>query len=84
MKELLRHCHALEVVMTQYYLVVQMSSQGDQHDEFDFEFLGNTSREPFVVQMNVYSKGASNWEQHFFLMARPNCRLPFLLLMWNR
>ncbi|CAA6658353.1 unnamed protein product [Spirodela intermedia] len=31
-----------------------MSSDGPNHHEFDFEFLGNSSGEPILVQTNVY------------------------------
>eukprot|EP00253_Pinus_taeda_P001000 PITA_01000 len=61
-----------------------MSSQGDQHDEFDFEFLGNTSGEPYVVQTNVYSNGVGNREQRIYLWFDPTANFHSYSFLWNR
>ncbi|KAF5741464.1 Xyloglucan endotransglucosylase/hydrolase protein 9 precursor [Tripterygium wilfordii] len=34
-----------------------MSSEGPNHHEFDFEFLGNTTGEPYSIQTNIYVNG---------------------------
>ncbi len=44
-----------------------MSSDGANHNEFDFEFLGNTTGEPYLVQTNVYVNGVGNREQRLNL-----------------
>lgn len=49
----------------------QMSSEGTLHDEFDFEFLGNASGEPYIVQTNIYSNGTGNREQRVYLQPPP-------------
>ncbi|GLJ32853.1 hypothetical protein SUGI_0661800 [Cryptomeria japonica] len=61
-----------------------MSSQGAQHDEFDFEFLGNKSGEPYIVQTNVYSQGVGNREQRLYLWFDPTQDFHSYSFLWNR
>ncbi|XAR68068.1 Xyloglucan:xyloglucosyl transferase [Bertholletia excelsa] len=48
-----------------------MASDGPTHNEFDFEFLGNTTGEPYLVQTNVYVNGVGNREQRLSLWFDP-------------
>ncbi|KAK9284329.1 hypothetical protein L1049_023500 [Liquidambar formosana] len=61
-----------------------MSSDGPTHDEFDFEFLGNTTGEPYVVQTNVYVNGVGNREQRLNLWFDPTTDFHSYSLLWNQ
>ncbi|CAN4103428.1 unnamed protein product [Withania somnifera] len=61
-----------------------MSSDGPTHNEFDFEFLGNTTGEPYTVQTNVYVNGVGNREQRLKLWFDPSKDFHSYSLLWNQ
>ncbi|CAA7394581.1 unnamed protein product [Spirodela intermedia] len=61
-----------------------MSSDGPNHHEFDFEFLGNSSGEPILVQTNVYVNGVGNREQRVGLWFDPTADFHSYGILWNR
>ncbi|XP_073281236.1 xyloglucan endotransglucosylase protein 6-like [Primulina huaijiensis] len=61
-----------------------MSSDGAYHNEFDFEFLGNTSGEPYLVQTNVYVNGVGNREQRLNLWFDPSKDFHSYSISWTQ
>ncbi|GMG98650.1 hypothetical protein Nepgr_000490 [Nepenthes gracilis] len=61
-----------------------MSSDGPNHNEFDFEFLGNTTGEPYLVQTNVYVNGVGNREQRLNLWFDPAKDFHSYSILWNQ
>ncbi|KAJ4976003.1 hypothetical protein NE237_001109 [Protea cynaroides] len=61
-----------------------MSSNGPNHNEFDFEFLGNTTGEPYLVQTNIYVNGVGNREQRLNLWFDPSKDFHSYSILWNQ
>ncbi|RYR27594.1 hypothetical protein HN51_061205 [Arachis hypogaea] len=61
-----------------------MSSEGPNHNEFDFEFLGNTTGEPYSVKTNVYVNGVGNREQRLNLWFDPTKDFHSYSFFWNQ
>ncbi|KAG2704810.1 hypothetical protein I3843_05G022200 [Carya illinoinensis] len=62
-----------------YYL----TSDQPNHDELDFEFLGNVVGQPYLLQTNIYINGFDNREERIKLWFDPAKHFHTYSILWN-
>ncbi|RZC68601.1 hypothetical protein C5167_031839 [Papaver somniferum] len=60
-----------------------LSSNNNEHDEVDFEFLGNRTGQPYILQTNVFTGGSGNREQRINLWFDPTAAYHTYSVLWN-
>lgn len=62
---------------------MKLSSTNNEHDEIDFEFLGNRTGQPAILQTNVFTGGKGNREQRIYLWFDPSKAYHTYSILWN-
>uniref|UniRef100_A0A0E0R655 GH16 domain-containing protein n=1 Tax=Oryza rufipogon TaxID=4529 RepID=A0A0E0R655_ORYRU len=60
-----------------------LPSGEDKHNEFDLEFLGNVTGEPYLVQTNLYIDSVDNREQCIDMCFDPIADFHTYVVLWN-
>ncbi|KAF7840664.1 putative xyloglucan endotransglucosylase/hydrolase protein 8 [Senna tora] len=69
-------------VVTAYYMCTE-NGAGPERDELDFEFLGNRTGEPYLIQTNVYKNGTGGREMRHVLWFDPTQDYHSYSILWN-
>lgn len=67
-------------------MLLQMCTEngaGPERDELDFEFLGNRTGEPYIIQTNIYKNGTGGREMRHVLWFDPTEEFHSYSVLWN-
>ncbi|KAF7811134.1 putative xyloglucan endotransglucosylase/hydrolase protein 8 [Senna tora] len=69
-------------VVTAYYMCSE-NGAGPERDELDFEFLGNRTGQPYLIQTNVFKNGTGGREMRHMLWFDPTEEFHTYSILWN-
>ncbi|RAL44854.1 hypothetical protein DM860_003613 [Cuscuta australis] len=73
-------------VVTAFYMCSEYNDKGEgwgSRDELDFEFLGNRTGQPYIIQTNVYQNGTGGREMRHVLWFDPTMDFHTYSIRWN-
>ncbi|KAI5080890.1 hypothetical protein GOP47_0004073 [Adiantum capillus-veneris] len=70
-------------VVVAYYMSSERTNTTEDWDEIDFEFLGNVSGQPWILQTNIFTNGTGGREQRIFLWFDPTEDYHDYSMLWN-
>ncbi|KAI5072094.1 hypothetical protein GOP47_0012200 [Adiantum capillus-veneris] len=70
--------------VTSFYLSSVPMTSENQRDELDFEFLGNASGEPYLLQTNIFTNGSGYKEQRVVPWFDPTASFHTYSISWTK